>query len=167
MPEGTADSFRCAARIKYGVPGLNGLNKYGVHGVSTRRAVRHVTGPFEKGLMAEHSSTCFGQICLMREEVKRSMEWLIKFLIKLEAKVAYHVGDGMFMSRRYFPWLDTTVLCLGKRLSARFWLTGNSRDGYAQKLNQEGFFINITTLLFLLGLEGDRTWCFLGKGTIS
>jgi hypothetical protein len=42
------------------------------------------------GALAYNLLHMFRQFYLLREEVKRSMEWFIKRLVKLEAKVAYH-----------------------------------------------------------------------------
>ena len=42
------------------------------------------------GVLAYNLRHMLRQFYLMGEEVKRSMEWLIKRLIKVGAKVAYH-----------------------------------------------------------------------------
>ncbi len=42
------------------------------------------------GVLAYNLLHMLRQFCLMGEEVKRSMEWLIKRLIKVGAKVSYH-----------------------------------------------------------------------------
>ncbi len=46
------------------------------------------------------------QFYLRGKELTRSIEWLIKRLIK--------VGGGKFMWLQRFPWLDTTGLCSAK-----------------------------------------------------
>jgi hypothetical protein len=53
------------------------------------------------------------QFYLMGEEVKRSIERLIKLLIKVGAKVAYHFGGGMLMWLQPSLWRDITDLRSG------------------------------------------------------
>jgi len=65
------------------------------------------------GVLAYNLLHMLRQFYLVGEEVKRSMEWLIKRLIKVGTKVAYHVGGGLFMWPRGFPCPDTTKLCSG------------------------------------------------------
>jgi len=59
------------------------------------------------GVLAYNLPHMIRQFYLVGEEVKRSMEWLLKSLIK--------VGGGMFTWLQGSPWLDTTALSSGER----------------------------------------------------
>ncbi|MCL5126240.1 MAG: transposase [Deltaproteobacteria bacterium] len=50
---------------------------------------------------------------LIGEELKRSMAWLIKRMIKVGPKVAYHGRRWEVHAHRPFPWLDATRLFFG------------------------------------------------------
>ncbi len=51
------------------------------------------------------------QFYVWGEEVKRSMEWQIKLLIKVGARVSYHARRCMFMWPPPFLWHTTTNQC--------------------------------------------------------
>ena len=59
------------------------------------------------------------------------------------------------MWRQPSPWPDTTKLCSGE--GQEIWLTEGQTVRYAQKQENRGFFINVTTVLPLSGLMGGDT----------
>ncbi len=56
------------------------------------------------GVLAYKLLHMLRQFYLVGEEVKRSMEWLIKRLIKVRAKVAYHGGAWHVHVASAFRW---------------------------------------------------------------
>ncbi len=75
------------------------------------------------------------------------------------------VGGGLSMWLRRFLWLDTTRWCSGKAQPERLLLTRGIMKRYAQKKDKSGFFVNMTTVLPLLGLVGNHTRLFRVGGT--
>jgi len=62
------------------------------------------------------------------------------------------------MSRRRFLWRDITALCSGdEHACKKKCLTESPGVRYAQKLENTGFFSNMTTVLSLSDLVGDHT----------
>ena len=92
------------------------------------------------------------QFYLVGEEVKRSMEWLIRRLIKVGARVAYHNRSGKSVWLQPCPWPRTTKRCSCE--GQEIWLTEERTVRYAEKQENRGLFINVTAVLFLSGLIG-------------
>jgi hypothetical protein len=64
------------------------------------------------GLFAYHLFHMLGQFYFLSEEVKRSMKWLMKDLIKVRAKVAYHSQMWYVHVASALLRPDITVVCL-------------------------------------------------------
>jgi hypothetical protein len=105
------------------------------------------------GVLAYNLLHMLRQFYLMGEEVKRSIEWLIKRLIKVGAKVAYHGRRWQVHVASAFP------LALPSRVRVRtartFRLTEEGWVRYAQKEENAGLIINVTTVLSSSGLLND------------
>lgn len=63
------------------------------------------------GVLAYHLLHMIRHCYVWGEKVKRSIEWLIKRLIKVEARVSYHARRWNVRGLRLFPWLTITVRC--------------------------------------------------------
>jgi hypothetical protein len=63
------------------------------------------------GVLAYNLLHMIRQFNVWGEEVKRSMDWLIKRLIKVRARVSYHADGGISMWPPLFPWLTITERC--------------------------------------------------------
>jgi hypothetical protein len=73
------------------------------------------------------------QFYLVGEEVKRSTEWLIKRIIKVGAKVAYHGRRCISMWRRRLRCRDITAQCSRDEHGCDKWLTESLGLRYVQK----------------------------------
>lgn len=80
------------------------------------------------------------QFYLRGEEVTRSIEGLIKRLLKVGAKVAYHGRRWQVHVASAFPWFDTTGLCSDDEHRCEKWLTEAPGVRYAQKRVKNSFF---------------------------
>ena len=72
------------------------------------------------GVLAYNLLHMLRQFYLVGEEVKRSMEWLIKHLIKVGAKVAYH-------GRRWQVHV-ASAFSVGPSLSGSVWVKAHAQD---------------------------------------
>jgi len=105
------------------------------------------------------------QFYLMGEEVKRSMEWLIKRLIKVGARVAYHGKRWYVHVASAFPLARHYRAVFGLRARQKNRLTKGWAVKYAQNECRRHLFINVTTVLPLSGRVGQSSAPFRGRRT--
>jgi Transposase DDE domain group 1 len=72
----------------------------------------------QMGVLAYNLLHMIRQFSVWDEEVKRSMDWLIKRLIKVGARVSYHARRGTCMSPQLFPWRSIIGRCWPGPLSS-------------------------------------------------
>jgi hypothetical protein len=92
------------------------------------------------------------QFYLVGEEVKQSMEWVIKRLIK--------VGDGKCLWPWRFLWPDITALCSCDEHGGKM-VDGEQGGEVRSETDEKGVFINMTTVLPAFGSVGlpwDTLW---------
>ena len=115
------------------------------------------------GVLAYNLLHMLRQFYLVGEEVKRSMEWLIKRLIKVGAKVAYHGRRWYVHVASAFPLARYYRCCVRVTSAAEKCLTEWRRVKYAQKQDKRSFFINMTTVLPPSGRVGLQAETFSGS----
>jgi len=106
------------------------------------------------GVLAYNLLHMLRQFCLMGEEAKGSMEWLIKSLIKVGAKVAYHCRWLQVHAASAFSLAEYYQAVLGSREWWKKWLTEWRRVKYAQTQEKRDLFVNVTTVFHVPGRVG-------------
>ena len=87
------------------------------------------------------------QFYLMSEEAKRSMEWLIKRLVKVGARIAYHARKWYVHVASAFSLARYCQVALGLRAVRIFWLTESHMARYAQERVNKALFVDATMVL--------------------
>jgi hypothetical protein len=77
---------------------------------------------------------------LTGEEVKRSMEWLIKYLFKVGARVLCHGRRRQVHVARRFSWPDITPKCSDDGHGYAIWLTDQRRMRYPRDGTGQTFY---------------------------
>ncbi|MGO9571410.1 MAG: hypothetical protein ACLP5H_28125 [Desulfomonilaceae bacterium] len=98
------------------------------------------------GVVAYTLLHILSHFCLIGEQIKCSVEWLIKRPIKVEARPSYHARRCNFTWLLPYPWPDTTNVCWPEGCPEHFELTEGRAVWYAQENKNTGFFTNVTTV---------------------
>lgn len=124
-------------------------------GEEQTETIRPEFNPGNRSVLAYNLLHMLRQFYLLGEEVKRSMEWLIKRLIKVGATVVYNGRRWQVHVASAFPLSRVLPSCFRLRIKT-FWLTKFPRVKYARKGKKRGFSIYVTGVLWLSGLLADH-----------
>ena len=119
------------------------------------------------GVLAYNLLHMLRQFYLMGEEVKRSMEWLIKRLIKMGARVAYHGRRWQVHVASAFPLARVLPSCVRVTTRVEKKLTECRRVEHAQNKDTRDLFINVTMVFACVGSHGTLHGDLVGSPAVS